>query len=703
MKTKWLNLALVSLLCLISCVISVAAEEIVCVQYNGTIVDFDVPAQVINGRTMVPIRKIFELMGATVEWNEDTQTATSKKGDHMVSMTINSNTMYIDGNAVVMDCVPITVNDRTLVPVRYVAEAFGCDVDWVEETSTVLLSDAQKIDSIVLNTPRNRIAIGENVTLDATVSPVDIIDYTVSWSVDDASLANIDANGKLTVLSSGIITVTAAVDQVSSSIEIEGFAPLTGITLEKNDIVRCLGERFVVKPIIEPTDASINSMVWSSSDTTVATVNENGTIHCIGVGNAVVTVTADGFSASTEITSKKKFQSMSLDSTDMDISVGTSKALTTKFDLIDLSTPTLFPVWESSDPSVATVDENGIVTALSKGNAIITAKLGMNQDRCFVHSSIKAQKIELSQSSIKEKVGGSANLQANVIPSDAEDTNIIWSSSDPSVVTVNNKGELTIIDKGTATITATNGTLEAKCDVESYIAVRSIILNKTAITTKIGGTDAIKAQISPATAENKLEWSSSNPQSVKVSSYGVITALAEGDAIITAKAGDVAASCKVHVQGKGNRISGTHPNIALDDDDNNDSTSAGSSTLVSLSYSSKFTLTVGGSQYMNLQRDGNGNYSYVYTTDYDREIIMSSVSFKNISKSSSGKITGTIIMKGVVNYDDYLWFDIKCYNSSGAYLGSYTVMQHVTPGSSFNLSQQVSFPAGTQRLEFVNP
>lgn len=107
------------------------------VRISGERIRFDREPILYNDRTMVPMRKIFEELGADVSWNDSEQTATGKKGDRTVKVTVNSKTMYVNNKKITLDTAPIVVSARTLVPVRAVAEGLGCDVDWTERTSTV--------------------------------------------------------------------------------------------------------------------------------------------------------------------------------------------------------------------------------------------------------------------------------------------------------------------------------------------------------------------------------------------------------------------------------------------------------------------------------------------------------------------------------------------------------------------------------------
>lgn len=142
MKKCIRNLGLIMLamlLVLSTTVFATFAADGIKVKINGEPVEFDVPPQLINDRTMVPLRAIFEALGAKVEWNGDTQTVTATRGDIVVVSTIGNKIMYVSGEAKTMDVAPVIISDRTLVPARFVAEAFGCFVEWESSTRTVYI------------------------------------------------------------------------------------------------------------------------------------------------------------------------------------------------------------------------------------------------------------------------------------------------------------------------------------------------------------------------------------------------------------------------------------------------------------------------------------------------------------------------------------------------------------------------------------
>lgn len=114
------------------------------VYYNGKRISFHSYGQnpeILEGRTLVPLRSIFEAMGAKVEWNGDTKTATAKRGNVTVEITIGANEIYKNGKAIAVDVPAQIVNDRTMVPARVIAEAFGATVEWNANGRTVLITE----------------------------------------------------------------------------------------------------------------------------------------------------------------------------------------------------------------------------------------------------------------------------------------------------------------------------------------------------------------------------------------------------------------------------------------------------------------------------------------------------------------------------------------------------------------------------------
>lgn len=125
-------------------VLAADEEQPITVIYNGTEIEFDQPPVTMFDRTLVPMRAIFEAMGATVTWVEDTETILATKGDITIALQINNNTLFKNSGAnkesVELDVPAQLVGERTLVPVRAISEAFTATVGWDEATKTVTIT-----------------------------------------------------------------------------------------------------------------------------------------------------------------------------------------------------------------------------------------------------------------------------------------------------------------------------------------------------------------------------------------------------------------------------------------------------------------------------------------------------------------------------------------------------------------------------------
>jgi len=106
---------------------------------DGRMLEFDVQPRIIDNRTMVPMRVIFEELGANVEWDGTTRTITATSSDLVVRTTVGNRVIDVNGNRITMDVAPVIVDGRTLVPVRFVSEAFGANVEWDANTRTVYI------------------------------------------------------------------------------------------------------------------------------------------------------------------------------------------------------------------------------------------------------------------------------------------------------------------------------------------------------------------------------------------------------------------------------------------------------------------------------------------------------------------------------------------------------------------------------------
>lgn len=170
---KLLCLAL-SVMMIVSCFACVTAfADDIKITIDGKNLTMDQPPVLKDSRTLVPLRAIFEALGATVSWDDATQTAKGVKDGKEIKITINDTTAYVDGKATTLDVPAQLINSRTLVPVRFISESLGAKVEWIDATQTVVITSPA--------TPAPAPAVSANPIADTSVAGV------VKFTFDDAT------------------------------------------------------------------------------------------------------------------------------------------------------------------------------------------------------------------------------------------------------------------------------------------------------------------------------------------------------------------------------------------------------------------------------------------------------------------------------------------------------------------------------------
>ena len=338
-----------------------------------------------------------------------------------------------------------------------------------------------------------------------------------------------------------------------------GSVKVTGISLDKSSLSLSVGDSYMLTTTVSPSDATDKGVAWSSSNTSVVTVSTSGKVSALKAGTATITATTtDGsnLKATCSVTVNAKLvSSISLNKTTAELTTGESLTLVATVKPDDATYKDV--EWSSSNSSVASVS-NGKVTALAPGNAVITAKTtdGTNLSAtCKITvTPVYVTSITLNKTSASLQMGESISLTTSIYPQNATNKDVVWSSSDDNVATVN-KGYVTAKKPGRATITVETidgSNLKATCSVTVNAKLASSIsLNKTTAELTTGESLTLVATVKPDDATYKdVEWSSSNSSVASVSN-GKVTALAPGNVVITAKTMDgsnLSATCTVKVK-----------------------------------------------------------------------------------------------------------------------------------------------------------
>lgn len=322
------------------------------------------------------------------------------------------------------------------------------------------------------------------------------------------------------------------------------------ISVVPSSIELAVGGEYVLTVEYFPEDAINKSVVWSCSAPEVAEVDQDGRVVAIAPGEAVITAACDGIEATCSAVVKEVgVESVELNEESAEIYVGETFKLEAKVlpsDAADLSVS-----WTSSDPDIAAVDNDGLVSGISAGSAVITAEAGGVRAECSITvKEIPVTTIELDPSEKEIEVGESFIISATVKPENAGDKTVVWSSEDEGIAGVDENGTVTGKAEGAVSIFAEAGGMKAECKVtvrRAPVPVESVQLNETAIELKEGESFTLVATVLPEDADDKtVVWTSSDAGIADVSD-GLVTAVSAGTAVISASAGDKSAECTVTV------------------------------------------------------------------------------------------------------------------------------------------------------------
>ena len=393
------------------------------------------------------------------------------------------------------------------------------------------------------------------VLLKAFVEPWEASNVGYTWTVTpDPAVATLDTgNGKVTAVGYGTTTITAKADggEFTASCTVHVYNPVTNITLNHTSLSIPRGSTETLTATLTPdpsTPGVIDGVTWSSSDESVATVASDGTVTAIASGLTIITASAvdgSGLSATCEVDVTIPVSGVSLNKTSTTIRQHSSEVLRATVSPSDASDKVV--TWSSDHPEIATVSNNGTVTAVaSSGTAIITATTedGGYTATCAVEVLPNpVTSLTLNKTSTTIPRWGQETLVATVTPSNASDTSVDWSSDHPEIASVDPDGTVHGVTAGTATIKALahdgSGCFENCVVTVTYIAVTGVSLNHSSILVPYNGTETLSATVSPGTATKKtVTWTSGNTSIATVDPDGTVHGVAVGTTTITVTTDD---------------------------------------------------------------------------------------------------------------------------------------------------------------------
>jgi trimeric autotransporter adhesin len=407
----------------------------------------------------------------------------------------------------------------------------------------------------VIITPSNdSIAIGASVTLSAKVVNAQgqvVPGATIFWNTSNANIATVSSNGTVTSVDTGTVQIAASANGVSGIATVTVLPkPVAGVVVTPPSQVIKVGQKFQFQA--QPVDADGNPLsgrviTWSSSDATIASVDNTGLVTGVAVGPATITATSENKSGSAAVSvGAQTATTITVAPPSVSITVGQTSQLSATVKDASGAVIAGAPVsWSVDNPGVATVSSTGLVTGISAGSATVTAASGAAHIGVPVSvAPIPANAVVISPSSAT--LVPTEQVQLSAVVTDAQGNplsgrTVTWSSNNTNVATVSASGNVTAIAPGSATITATSGTAHGTASITvKLVPVATVEVNPGAVSLFTGQTAQLTAIALDANGDTldltgrTVTWKSNKNGVASVNGTGLVTAGSVGAAVITA-------------------------------------------------------------------------------------------------------------------------------------------------------------------------
>ena len=333
---------------------------------------------------------------------------------------------------------------------------------WDSAKSESRLTLYKPVTEITLDRTAATMRESETLTLTAAISPSNAANKTLTWTSSNISVVRV-SNGYITAISPGTATITVLSSNGKTARCTVAVQPslvaVNGVTLDRTAVTINENESFTLNATVSPSNASDKTLTWTSSNTSIAKVYDGYVVGISAGTTAVTALSSNGRSAICTVTVQPlsvDVTGVTLDRTAVTIKSGEAFTLNAAVSPLNATNKTL--TWTSSNTGVARVYDNGYVEGISAGTATVTV-LSVNgrTARCNVTvqpSTVEVSSVTFDRTTATIKSGELFTLNATVLPSDAANKTLMWTSSNINVVQVHNGGYVVGISAGTAIITA---------------------------------------------------------------------------------------------------------------------------------------------------------------------------------------------------------------------------------------------------------
>ena len=414
-----------------------------------------------------------------------------------------------------------------------------------------------------------------------TANPVDaqgrtVSGATIAWSSSSPSIATITTTGLVSALSAGatVITASAGGRLATAVVTVNPVVvPVASVVVTPASASIIVGQTQQLAATAKDVSANVLSgrtTIWSSSNTTAATVSSSGLVTTSATGTATISATVDGVSGTTAITViPVPVATVSVTPSSSSLTVGQTQQLSaTPKDASSTALSGRTVTWTSSASSIATVSSTGLVTAVAAGSATITATTeGINGTASVTVSAAvtPVASVSVSPSSTSLTVGQTQQLSATAKDAAANALSgrtVTWATSNSSIATVSSSGLMSAVGAGSATVTATSEGVVGSATITvsaTQAPVATVAVSPTSSSLTVGQTQQLGVTTKDAASNiltgRTVTWTSANSSIATVSSTGLVTAVAEGSATITATSEGRSATATITVNSASNTVS----------------------------------------------------------------------------------------------------------------------------------------------------
>lgn len=411
-----------------------------------------------------------------------------------------------------------------------------------EKVATINYTVRIPLGSITINGDET-LSKNEEKTLTVTYNPTNTTDNkTVDWVSSNPEIVSVDSTGKIIGKKGGIAKITATVGNVKAEKEVKVVVPIESVSLSGDDTI-LKGESKRLTATINPEDTTDDKTItWSSDNEDVLFVDQNGQMRGIKEGTANVKAVVAGKETTKQITvneihinqvaiaGDQEFEMIKKQTKNLNVTINPENTTDDKT-----------VSWSSNNEEVASVDNDGKVTALKEGEATITARVGTNETSVKINvKEIHINSVVINELDDEFTRGDEFKFSATYTPENTTDENktVEWSSSNTDVGTIDQEGNFVALKEGTTKITAKIGNIKAEREItviENHVNDFKLLQEEGEVL-NIGNTKKLVTVVNPEdyTDTYKIKYSSSDEAIATVDENGNVTALKDGKVVITA-------------------------------------------------------------------------------------------------------------------------------------------------------------------------